>query len=297
MATRTGAYPMIRRGGSQRPRWGVNVAALLAAAASSATVLVPSAYKSFGGDTDEAMASVLAGRTGSRVLVTEEMVARLPEPVQRYMRFAGVIGTAIPETVRLTQTGRIRADAESGWMNFTATEVYSTSPPAFVWKVSLPSERMPLAIGRDLYLGGRGGIEIRFAALAPLAAAEGPEIDQGALMRFLNEMTWFPAAFLGPHVSWRGIDGDSAEVTLTDRGRSVSAVMTFAADGRPTGFTAERYRMVGGGYELDTWSTPFTSFGEFNGVTVPVAGTGVWELPGGDLDYIELTVTGVEYDP
>jgi hypothetical protein len=182
-------------------------------------------------------------------------------------------------------------------MNFTATEVYSMNPPAFVWKVQLPSDRMPLAIGRDLYVAGRGGIEIRFAALAPLALGEGPEIDQGALMRFLNEMTWFPAAFLGPHVAWRGIDGDRAEVTLNDRDRSVSAVMTFAADGRPIGFTAQRYRTVGNGYELDSWSTPFTAFGTFNAVTVPVGGVGVWELPEGDLDYIELTVTGIEYDP
>jgi hypothetical protein len=182
-------------------------------------------------------------------------------------------------------------------MNFTATEFYSTDPPAFVWKVALPSDRMPIAIGRDFYVDGRGGIEIRFAAMSPLALARGPEIDEGALMRFLNEMTWFPAAFLGRNVSWRSIDGNSAEVTLTDRGRSASAIMTFDADGRPTGFTAQRYRTVPGGYELDTWSTPFTAFSEFDGVTLPAAGVGVWELPEGDLDYIELTVTSVEYDP
>lgn len=295
MATRTSVYPMSGR--DLLRRWGVVAAALVVAAITSATVLVFSAYKSFGSDTAAMMAAVLANRTGTRALVTPEMVVALPPPVQRYMRFSGVIGTAIPETVRLTQTGRIRSDAESSWMNFTATEVYSTDPPAFVWNVALPSDRMPLAIGRDFYVGGKGGIEIRFAAISPLAVATGPEIDQGAMMRFLNEMTWFPAALLGPGISWRGIDADTAEVTLTDRGRSVSAVMTFAADGRPTGFTAQRYRTVGSGYELATWSTPFTAFAEFDGVRVPSAGIGVWELPAGDLDYIEITVTSLEYDP
>jgi len=40
--------------------------------------------------------------------------------------------------------------------------------------------------------------------------ATGSEIDQGAMMRYLNEMTWFPAAFLGENISWRAIDDTSA---------------------------------------------------------------------------------------
>jgi hypothetical protein len=161
----------------------------------------------------------------------------------------------------------------------------------------LPSRSLPFALGRDLYADHAGSILIKVAGMVPLADANGPEIDQGSLMRFLNEMTWFPAAFLGSNVSWRGIDEAHAEVTLTDNGRSVSAVMSFDTDGRPTNFVAERYRTVDGGFELDAWSTPFSAFGQFEGVFVPIAGRGIWSLAAGELSYIEITLTGLEYDP
>lgn len=279
-------------------RNGKWVLSAIAALLLSAGVIVGSAYWALNREIDAEIRTVLSsGGRGEQVIVTLEMLAGLPAPVQRYMNFSGIVGHPIPQTVRLIQRGRIRSDADSAWMNFEAIEVYSVSPPSFVWKVWLPSRGMPIALGRDQYLESAGRILIEVGGLFTLADAQGPEVDQGSLLRLLNEMTWFPAAFLSDGVSWRGIDENRAEVTLTDRERSVSAVMSFDADGRPTNFVAQRYRAVGAGFELDTWSTPFTAFGEFEGVTVPVAGTGVWALESGDLAYIEITVTGVEYDP
>jgi Family of unknown function (DUF6544) len=109
-------------------------------------------------------------------------------------------------------------------------------------------------------------------------------------------MTWFPAAFLGKNISWKGIDGGSAEVTLMDRGKSVSAVMSFNSEGKPLNFVAKRYRMVGKKYDLETWSTPFTGYGEIEGLKLPVRGQGVWNLKEGDLVYVELEITELEYD-
>jgi hypothetical protein len=39
-------------------------------------------------------------------VVTEEMLAGLPEPVRRYLRYAGVVGRPFPGTIRLCQKGR-----------------------------------------------------------------------------------------------------------------------------------------------------------------------------------------------
>jgi hypothetical protein len=41
-------------------------------------------------------------------VVTEEMLADLPEPVRRYLRCTGVVGTPVPGTIRLHQEGRMR---------------------------------------------------------------------------------------------------------------------------------------------------------------------------------------------
>jgi len=233
---------------------------------------------------------------GPRVVVTEEMISDRPPPVQRYMTYSGVLGKQMPRTVRLKQAGRIRQDDKSAWMKLEAEEHYSTDPPGFIWKVSIPNKRFPLALGRDAYADDHGSMLIKMLSLFPLAKATGSEIDQGAMMRYMNEMTWFPAAFLGENITWKAIDESSAEVTLTDSGKSVTAVMSFDQEGKPINFVAKRYRMVGKKYALETWSTPFTGYGEFEGLRLPVRGQGVWNLKDGNLVYVELEITELKYD-
>jgi len=239
---------------------------------------------------------VSGAKSGPAIFVTGEMLGNLPPPVQRYMAYSGVLGKAIPHTVRLKQVGRIRQDAMSVWMKLEAGEHYSTTPPGFIWKVYMPSRKFPLTLGRDAYVDGRGSMLIKMLSLFPLVNAAGSEVDQGSMMRYLNEMAWFPAAFLGENISWKAIDDGSAEVTLTDRGKSVSAIMHFDPEGKPLNFVAKRYRMVGKGYDLETWSTPFSGYGEFEGLKLPVRGQGVWNLKEGDLAYVELEITELEYD-
>jgi hypothetical protein len=72
--------------------------------------------------------------------------------------------------------------------------------------------------------------------------------------------------------------------------------MSFDPEGKPLNFVAKRYRMIGKGYDLETWSTPFTGYGVFEGLKLPVRGQGVWNLKEGDLVYVDLEVTELEYD-
>jgi len=254
-------------------------------------------YLNFNGRINREISELLAGaKAEPGFFVAEEMLGNLPPPVQRYMAYSGVLGKQIPRTIRLKQVGRIRQGEKSPWMKIEAVEHYSTAPPGFIWKVFMPNRGFPLALGRDAYADGRGSLLIKMLSFIPMAKAMGSEIDQGSMMRYLNEMTWFPAAFLGENVSWKAIDDGSAEVTLSDRGKSVSATMVFDPEGKPLNFIAKRYRMVGKRYDLETWSTPYTGYGEFEGLRLPVRGQGVYNLKEGDLVYVELEVTELEYD-
>jgi hypothetical protein len=228
------------------------------------------------------------------VVVTEAMLAPLPAPVQRYLRYSGVVGKPIPATVRLTQRGRIRSAPTASWMNLEATEYYSTQPPAFVWKASLPTRSLPFVLGRDEYLDGKGSILMKMLAVYRVADESGGPLGEAALMRYLNEMTWFPAAFLGSNVTWRGIDDASAEVTLSDRGMTATAALFLDVEGRLTNFRAERFNT--GTQSRETWETPITGYGEFAGRRLPSRGAAVWRLRDGDFTYIELEISDVSYD-
>jgi hypothetical protein len=232
----------------------------------------------------------------SPAIITTEMLASLPEPVRRYLEFSGVVGKPLVRTVMVKQSGKIRQSPEKPWMQFRATETYSLDPPGFIWNARAYRGGLPLFTVRDSYIEGRGGMRVRLAGLFPIVNASGPELDHSSAVRFLNEMMWFPSAYLRPNITWSAIDDTSAEVSLTAYGRSVSAKMHFATDGRFTNFISTRYKDIGPGSEPQLWSTPATAYGQFCGLNLPIGGQAVWHLHSGDFTYIDLRVEEITYD-
>jgi hypothetical protein len=233
------------------------------------------------------------------------MFRDLPEPIRRYLTYTGVVGKPLVNTVYLKQKGAIRPSADEPWMPLDAEEYYSVQPPGFVWNATMHRlllnhtmrrGLLPLRRGREMYAGGEGHMLIKVGSLFTVVDDEGEEMDQGSLMRYLSEMMWFPTAFLGDNVSFEPVDERSVRVTLTDHGRSVPARMYFDEEGRLTDIVAKRYRTVEGGYNLERWVTSIIQYGEFEGLKLPVRGKALWKLPAGDYEYVEVTITELEYN-
>lgn len=136
---------------------------------------------------------------------------------------------------------------------------------------------------------------IKAASLITVANASGEAMDQGSMLRYLNEMMWFPTALLGDNISFQAIGDTSARVTLTDHGRTATATMSFDAEGRLIEFVAKRSAMAAGGSRLATWSVPVIEYGEVEGLRLPVRVKAVWRLADGDLDYIDVRITQLQY--
>jgi len=243
-------------------------------------------------DVQALQARASAGRAG---VVTEEMLAGLPEPVRRYLRYTGVVGRPVPGTIRLHQEGRMRPGPGQPWLPLEAEEHYSVQPPGFVWAGTARLGPVAVARARDMYAEGRGRMLVKVASLWPVADASGEQTDQAAMMRYLSEMIWFPAAFLAGNISFEAVDDSSARVTFTDQGRTATATLFFDEQGRLIDLVAKRYRTADAS-DPETWSTPVTGYGEFEGLRLPTRGKATWKLPGGDLEYIEVTITDLHYD-
>ena len=243
-------------------------------------------------DVQALQARASPGRAG---VVTEEMLTGLPEPVRRYLRYTGVVGKPVPGTIRLHQEGRMRPGPGQPWMPLEAEEHYSVQPPGFVWAGTLRVGPVAVARARDMYAEGHGRMLVKVASLWPVADASGTQTDQAAMMRYLSEMIWFPAAFLAGSISFEAVDDSSARVTLTDHGHTATATLFFDEQGRLTEFVAKRYRTADAS-DPETWSTPVTGYGEFEGLRLPARGKAVYKLPGGDFDYIDVTITDLHYD-
>jgi len=223
--------------------------------------------------------------------VTAAMFDGLPRIVQRYLEWSGVEGCAVPTSMSLRQTGRLRSAEDKPWRPFTAREDFVTGPPCFTWQARMRIAGLPVVHASDSYIDGHGRMEVRLARVRTLADLRGPEMDEASLLRFLNELAWLPAAYLLPCIRWAEVDDTHARVSITDAGRTVAATMTFARTGRPISFAALRHRHHGNGrFSKDVWVTPFTEYGLLGGLCVPVAGWAEYRLASGPLRYIELHV-------
>jgi hypothetical protein len=233
---------------------------------------------------------------GNQRVVTSAMLEDLPVVARRYLEHAGVVGRPWVQTVRVRYKGVFRLAADKPWMPIKAEQVYTTDPPGFLWKARLKMLGLWIVKGEDAYVAGRGRMSGKVAGLFTIFDASGPELDQGAMVRFLNEMMWFPSAFLSDYITWRAVDDRSVDVTFTDRGRNVTARLFIDETGRLTDFVTERYREDNGTYKLNTWSTPMREHGRRAGLDLPVKGQALWRLPDGDLVYADLHLVDVEYD-
>jgi Family of unknown function (DUF6544) len=207
------------------------------------------------------------GRAG---VVTEEMLADLPDPVRRYLRYAGVVGRPFPGTIRLRQKGRMRPGPGQPWMPLDAEEHYSVQPPGFVWAGVLRAGPLAVARARDMYAEGTGRMLVKVASLWPVVDASGAQVDRNGMTRYLSEMIWFPAAFLADNICFQAVDDSSAQVTLTDHDRTATGTLFIDQQGRLTGFVAQRYRTAASS-SPETWSTPITGYGGTKGSGCPLA--------------------------
>jgi Family of unknown function (DUF6544) len=229
-------------------------------------------------------------------VVTEELIDRLPVPVQRCMRVAGVLGTAVPSEVIVHQVGRIRTSEKSKWLRFKSREIYEVEQPGFEWKAALKIGPMTAGRAIDTYRGESGRMHVKLLGMIDVVDAAGPEIDQGSLMRWLNETMWFPAVWATDLISWEPSNDTTAIGSVSSGDLTVRAEFCFDADGRFIDFHADRYRDTGdGGSELTPWSTPIREHARLGGLDLPAYGVGVWHLPDGAFEYIQIRATSVEY--
>jgi len=229
-------------------------------------------------------------------IVNEADLAGLPDTVQRYLRYTGIVGKEKINTVRLKQKGTLRQTPEDSWKSITAVEYFSVNPPAFIWMGQMAAGPFSIISARDSYQDEHGRMCIKMLGIKTIGDVQGEEMDYSSLVRYLNEMMWFPTAFVNDNIRWDAIDNYSAKVTITDNDKSASATLYFDEKGAITNFVSDRYHEVNGIYVKDTWETPMTGYGEFNGLKLPVKGDAVWKMSSGDFSYIELEVIALEYN-
>jgi hypothetical protein len=229
-------------------------------------------------------------------VVTEADLAPLPDPVRRYLIASQIVGKPRTIFARARMYGEFRRGANQKWMPMVSEQYNRIDQPARLWYALM--KFMPLLnfYVRDAYEGGEGNMYARLTPWYQMFDQRSPELTQGELLTYLNDMFMFPSALLSESICWEAVDDYAARACLTARSGTVSAVFYFNKRDEVVNFVAERYRTVGKTYELNTWTTPLWNYQEVNGVRIPTQGAAAWELPDGQLCYIRTTLVDLDYN-
>lgn len=205
--------------------------------------------------------------------------SELPPPVARFFRQVLTNGQRLIKAATLQQSGLLRTDpAAESWSPFTASQL-AVPGAGFVWNAKV---EIPFAAHirvRDSYIAGVGSGRVTFlSAFAVASEAGAPELNSGALHRYLAEAVWFPTALLPQSgVVWRPIDDHSALATLTDRGTTVSLEFRFNEVGEATGiYSAGRFGRFGDEYKQVPWQGHFRDYQVQAGMRIPQYGEVGW---------------------
>ncbi|WP_460676587.1 DUF6920 family protein [Hymenobacter coalescens] len=230
----------------------------------------------------------LRAAPGPAATYSPEQLSGLPAPVARYLHFALTPGQPLIRSARVQEKGEFRTGPARPWSPFTAEHHVRTGPPGFVWDASIRMlPVLPVRI-RDSYLAGVGAMQGRWAGLVPVVDERGrPELNAGALMRYLAEAPWYPTALLpGQGVVWSALDERSALATLTDGATTVALEFHFGPQGEVTRvYTPSRFRDVNGRGVPTPWGGSFRDYARIGGMTLPQEGEVSWFLPEGKFTY------------
>jgi hypothetical protein len=231
--------------------------------------------------------------------VNDGDLASLPEPARRLMRFAGVIGRPRDWSFRARWETRFRLAPDKPWM---ASEVWQYNTNLDIARIFHMRMRLrgivPIHV-RDLYVRGAGHMVGRIVDSFSIVDNDSEKVTIGELVTYLNDALLFaPSMLLGPGTTWLPVDGQSFDVSLTDRGRTVVGRVLVDARGALTDFaTTDRFGEEPAHREAGLvqarWTTPVASWAVVSGRPRPVSMRAIWHFSTGDFCYAEASTTAM----
>jgi hypothetical protein len=182
-------------------------------------------------------------RTTSPVSFDPSMVSELPDPAQRYFRFAIEPGTPLRRVAEIEMRGEIGLGNKGSpqFMPMQATEILAP-PHGFVW---MPTIRKGVASvsGSDTYAYGEAWTRFWLFGLIPIVrSSPTPDFIHSAAARAIAESLWVPAALLPIHgVRWRPIDEGRACAVFRHLGQEFALTLSVAPDGHPVSVVMQRW--------------------------------------------------------
>jgi len=250
-------------------------------------------YRSYRVDVHEALSKAIPVEQD---LITEADLQRLPQLVQQYLRYAGVVNTPKLKSLKIEFDGEMRG-RDMDWFPFHAEQynTFNTPHRLFFMRGRIKGLMVP---GYHAFKDGTATMLIKLFAIFPVVNNKGKEMNIGETVTVFNDMCIMaPASLIDPRIRWEEIDSQSVKAIFTNQNITISAQLFFNEQGQLINFVSDdRYETTGKSFVRRRFSTPMSHYKNINGINVPTYGEAIWHYPEGDFVYGKFYLKDIQYN-
>jgi hypothetical protein len=217
-------------------------------------------------------------------ILTEKDIIHLPEPVQKYLRYANVIGREKVRNFKAVFEGEFRTDPKRDFAGMGGTQFSVINDTTRLYYMYMKMFGIPVT-GFHKYENVKATMLVKLAGLITVADGRGPEMNHGETVTVFNDMCMLaPASLIDKRIEWEPMDQLTVKATFTNKDCKVSAVLYFNEKGELINFVSDDryYSPTGKTFQNIRWSTPVKGYRDYNGVKISSGGEAIWSFPEGE---------------
>ena len=227
--------------------------------------------------------------------LTEMDIQHLPEPVKKYLRYAGCIGKPKVNNFKIEFAGKIRKNEQSEWMQFTSEQYNFMEIPTRLFFMKAVMKSLPVA-GYHVYKNGDAYMDIRLLSLFKVQYQDGDEMDKAETVTFFNDMCCMaPATLIDKRISWQVTGENIVKATFTNNGITITADLFFNEVGELINFKSNDRYNADAGKKLP-WATPLRDYKEVNGYKLAGYAETIYTYPDRNLCYGTFQLSSIKYN-
>jgi hypothetical protein len=242
----------------------------------------------------------------------------LPDPVQRYFRYALKDGQKYIRFARMKAVGGFRRPGQERWTRATASEYFTTEPPGLIFDAVMKQNRVLWFDVRDKYHHGTAGMFVLWfdvrdkyhhgtagmfvnvlSGFNVLDESDVRELNITTLLRWAGEAVMFPTALLpSEYIRWEPIDKNSAKAIITDGNNTGTYRFYFNDVGEIVRYESDdRYDRIEGRFQKVRSIAHRSHYKEIDGIRVPTKFLIVRILPDGTHEeFWKGEVTDIQFN-
>ncbi|MCB0663392.1 MAG: hypothetical protein KDC24_11675 [Saprospiraceae bacterium] len=229
--------------------------------------------------------------TTNSTIITEDVLAELPDEVTDYLKFTNWDGKIVPVGFKAVMHGRMR-NKTLDWFDFTTEQYNFFDKPTRLFFMKAKMFGLPV-LGYHKYADGQSSMDIRLLGLIPVAQHSGKDMLHTETVSFFNDIVLFaPGRLVAEGIEY--CNESNLECQFSAWNENIKAELFFRPDGSLYDFTSKDRMDVDYGDYLP-WSTPIPGYKLQDELRIPTHGDVIFEYPDGPFTYGEFDIDAISY--